>query len=159
MIDSMDARGLSASRVIVVKYLSNSAAGTDSARCAYATACGSGARAKAKVPFTTALTGCPVIASNLPVAKAAVVSTPSESMTMSVKVFPNPSTSNFNLQVNTGGSEEITARVLDMQGRFLKSVVISPNKTINLGSELKAGSYFIEVRQGKEVKTTRVIKF
>jgi hypothetical protein len=78
---------------------------------------------------------------------------------MSVKVFPNPSTSNFNLQVVTAGKEEVTARVLDMQGRFIKSVVIAPNRTMNIGSELKAGSYFIEVRQGKEVKTTRVMKF
>jgi len=78
---------------------------------------------------------------------------------MLLKVFPNPTTSNFNLQVVTAGKEEVTARVLDMQGRFIKSVVIAPNRTINIGSELKAGAYFIEVRQGKEVKTTRVIKF
>ena len=78
---------------------------------------------------------------------------------MSVKLFPNPTTSNFNLQVVTAGKEEITARVLDIQGRFIQSVKVAPNQTLSLGSALKAGAYFIEVRQGKEVKTTRVMKF
>jgi flagellar biosynthesis component FlhA len=76
-----------------------------------------------------------------------------------VKVFPNPSTTNFNVQVITAGNEEISVRILDIQGRFIKSAKVAPNKTMNIGSDLKAGAYFIEVRQGKEVKTTRVMKF
>jgi hypothetical protein len=156
-IDSMDAAGLGASRVIVIKYLNNSAAAaSDSVRCAYTSACGTGAIAKAKVPLATALTGCPIIATNIPVSKASVT-TPAESM--SVKVFPNPTSSNFNLQVVTAGKEEVTARVLDIQGRFIQSVKVAPNQTLSLGSALKAGAYFIEVRQGKDVKTTRVMKF
>ena len=35
---------------------------------------------------------------------------------MNVKVFPNPSVNNFNLQVNTTSGEDIEVRVLDMQG-------------------------------------------
>jgi hypothetical protein len=30
---------------------------------------------------------------------------------------------------------------------------------ITLGSDLKAGSYLVEVRQGNNVKVTRVLKF
>jgi hypothetical protein len=78
---------------------------------------------------------------------------------MSVKVFPNPSTTNFNVQVIAAGNEEVSVRVLDLQGRFIKSAKVASGKTLNIGSELKAGAYFIEVRQGKEVKTTRVLKF
>jgi hypothetical protein len=155
-IDSMDAAGLSASRVIVVRYLDNSAANiasgtTDSTICAYTSACGTGLSKGVKVPLTTALTGC------LQVTKAPSVPRPTESM--NVKVFPNPSTTNFNVQVITAGTEEVSVRVLDLQGRFIKSVKVAPNRTMNIGSELKAGAYFIEVRQGREVKTTRVIKF
>ena len=82
-----------------------------------------------------------------------------ETPTMSVKVFPNPTTSNFNLQVITADNEEIKVRVLDIQGRFIKEVIVSAYQTINLGAELKSGAYMIEVRQGKNLKTTRVLKF
>jgi len=157
VIDSMNVNGLDSSRVIVVRYLLNVAAGTDSVRCAYRSACGTGAVAKVKVPLLTGLSNCPPISGNIPVSKAPSVVTPIESM--SVKLFPNPTTSNFNLQVVTAGKEEVTARVLDIQGRFIQSVKVAPNQTLSLGSALKAGAYFIEVRQGKEVKTTRVMKF
>jgi hypothetical protein len=63
------------------------------------------------------------------------------------------------MQVVTAGKEPISVRILDVQGRFIRSINIQPNATINIGSELKAGAYFIEVKQGKSVKTTRVLKF
>jgi hypothetical protein len=30
---------------------------------------------------------------------------------------------------------------------------------VNIGSDLKAGAYMLEVKQGKEVKMLRVVKF
>jgi len=78
---------------------------------------------------------------------------------MSISVFPNPTTSSFNVRVVTAGKEVIMARIYDIQGRFIKSVIINPYETINIGSELKAGTYMVEVRQGKNLKTTRVLKF
>jgi hypothetical protein len=78
---------------------------------------------------------------------------------MEVKIFPNPTVSYFKLEVLTSGTEEITVRVLDNQGRLYKNFKVMPNQTIALGAELKAGSYLVEVRQGKTVKTTKVIKF
>jgi len=78
---------------------------------------------------------------------------------MKVNVYPNPTTTDFKLQVLTAGKEEISVRVLDMTGRFYKQLTVMPNQTINLGAELKAGAYMIEVRQGSTLKTTRVLKF
>ncbi len=78
---------------------------------------------------------------------------------MEVRIFPNPTVSDFKLQVLTSGSEEITVRVLDNLGRLYKSFKMMPYQTIALGAELKAGSYMVEVRQGAEVKTSKVIKF
>ena len=78
---------------------------------------------------------------------------------MTVNVYPNPTTTDFKLQVITAGKEEISVRVLDVQGRFFKQLTIMPYQTINLGAELRAGAYMIEVRQGNVVKTTRVLKF
>ncbi len=78
---------------------------------------------------------------------------------MEVKIFPNPTVSDFKLQVLTSGSEEITVRVFDNLGRMYKSFKLMPYQTIALGAELKAGSYMIEVRQGVDVKTTKLVKF
>jgi hypothetical protein len=78
---------------------------------------------------------------------------------MMVKVSPNPTTSNFNLQVIAAGSESVKVRILDAQGRMVKQVIVAPYQTVQLGAELKSGVYLIEARQGQEVKTERVVKY
>ena len=78
---------------------------------------------------------------------------------MEVKVFPNPTTSNFNLQVITADNEEVVVRILDVQSRFIKSFKVAPYQTIIVGAELKSGSYLVEVRQGEEKKVVRVVKY
>ena len=78
---------------------------------------------------------------------------------MEVKIFPNPTVSDFKLQVITSQKEEINVRVIDNEGRLFKTFKVMPYQTIALGAELKPGSYMVEVRQGKTVKTTKVIKF
>ncbi|MFT3911082.1 MAG: T9SS type A sorting domain-containing protein [Ferruginibacter sp.] len=84
---------------------------------------------------------------------------PVQAEAMEVKIFPNPTVSDFKLEVLTSGTEEITVRVLDNMGRLYKNFKVMPYQTIALGAELKAGSYLVEVRQGKTVKTTKLIKF
>ena len=76
-----------------------------------------------------------------------------------VNVYPNPTTTDFKLQVLTAGKEEISVRVLDMTGRFYKQLTVMPYQTINLGAELKAGAYMLEVKQGGVRKVVRVVKF
>jgi hypothetical protein len=78
---------------------------------------------------------------------------------MSVKVYPNPTTSNFNVQVNSGNGEEVKLKVMDAQGRAIRTLTIAPYQTVNLGADLKAGAYLVEIRQGKEVRVERLIKF
>ncbi len=78
---------------------------------------------------------------------------------MEVKVFPNPSVSDFKLQVLTSAKETINVRILDIQGRLLKETKINPYQAINIGAELRTGTYLIEVRQGNNIKTSKVIKF
>lgn len=79
---------------------------------------------------------------------------------MNVKVFPNPTTSSFNLQVTDDGSKSvIQARVLDLQGRMMKLIQINPNENISLGSEFKPGVYMLEVLQGLVKKVVRVVKY
>jgi len=142
------------SRVIVVRYTSNAAAATgDSVRVAYTSSCGNGANRALKLT-NLALANCPPTAGNIPVSKVAPVAAD-----MNVKVYPNPTTNNFNVQVLSGNTEVSVVRVMDLQGRVLKTMQVSANETVNLGSDLRAGAYIVEVRQGKSVKTTRVLKF
>ena len=102
------------------------------------------------------LAPCPAGPTTAPVTKGLPIAA---SNPMEVKVFPNPTTSNFNLQVITADQQEVVVRILDVQGRFIKSVKVAPYQTVNLGAELKAGSYMLEVRQGNNLKTTRVVKY
>ena len=78
---------------------------------------------------------------------------------LNVLVTPNPTTTNFKLQVNTNAKENIQVRVLDLQGRELKRMIAQPFQSIAIGNDLKAGTYIVETRQGQQVKTMRVIKF
>ncbi len=78
---------------------------------------------------------------------------------MSVNVSPNPTVSDFKLQVITAGKELISVRVLDMQGRALKTFTVSPYTTIRFGNELKAGTYLIEILQGEQKTTKQLLKF
>ena len=39
---------------------------------------------------------------------------------------------------------------------MIKEVRVAPNQTINLGAELKAGSYMVEVRQGDKMLAHRL---
>jgi hypothetical protein len=79
---------------------------------------------------------------------------------MEVKVFPNPTNSSFNLQVTVDVSRSaIQARVFDLQGRLMKTIMIHPNENISLGADLKPGVYMLEVLQGEEKKVVRVVKY
>ena len=147
--------GSSTSQKIVVRFtVYNASAIGDSVRVAFTSGCGTSANKSTKLSNLAKTCTTPA---NLPVTKAPVVNTPTEAM--SVKVFPNPSTTNFKVQVITAGKEEVSVRVLDIQGRFIKSQKVASGKTMSIGSELKPGVYFIEASQGKELKIMRVIKF
>ncbi|MBS1741980.1 MAG: T9SS type A sorting domain-containing protein [Bacteroidetes bacterium] len=78
---------------------------------------------------------------------------------LEVKIFPNPSVSDFTVQVLTSSSEKIQVRILDMQGRVVKHFSTRPHELVVVGNELKAGAYLVEVRQGIELKTTKVVRF
>jgi len=143
-IDSGDVN----SRTILVRYTLNSAAGAgDSVKVRYSSSCGYSPYKAAKLS-NTALAGCPP-----PVAKVAAPAS------FGVNVYPNPSNGQFNVQLTGATSEAVNVRVLDAQGRYIKAVRSAGNGVITLGSDLKAGAYLLEVRQGNNVKVTRVLKF
>jgi hypothetical protein len=150
-IDSGDVN----SRIITVTYSSNAAAGVgDSIRLRYTSGCGNGV-IKAQKLSNLVKTGC------TPISKNGSTSRTSNNLptSMEVNVYPNPTTSQFNIQLKSSSAEVAVIRVLDFTGRFIKAVKVSSNTNVNIGSDLKAGAYLLEVRQCKEVKMVRVVKF
>ena len=97
-------------------------------------------------------TGC----ATTPLAKFAAPQT--ESDLLSVNVFPNPSKNDFKLQVSGIGKELIKLTVMDIQGRVIKTLAANSSSITSIGDDLKSGIYLIEIRQGKSVKTVRVVK-
>jgi hypothetical protein len=77
---------------------------------------------------------------------------------MQVKLFPNPTVHDFILRVESGSREFITLRVLDNTGRLLETKRFEPGRELRFGDRLKPGTYIIEVIQGSERQTQRVIK-
>ncbi|MBC7534275.1 MAG: T9SS type A sorting domain-containing protein [Ferruginibacter sp.] len=75
-----------------------------------------------------------------------------------ITIAPNPSKGNFKVQVNTADKNTINFRLLDLQGREIKKFKILPGQPILFGSELKAGTYIIEVNQGKISHTQKLMK-
>jgi hypothetical protein len=140
-------------RYIRIKYTSNLAASAgDTIKVAYQSACGNGAT---KAQFlSNALLAC--------VAQTPVITKveTKASLPMSVIVYPNPTAKSFNLMVKTASSiQNATAKVYDIQGRLIKTLVVSTNTAVNFGNELKAGVYFVEVKEGENTKTVRVVKY
>lgn len=76
-----------------------------------------------------------------------------------VKVSPNPSATNFRLQVESPSNEFIDIRVLDISGRVLKVITKAyKNQGITVGDGYIGGTYFAEVIQGKNHAIVKLIK-
>ena len=76
-----------------------------------------------------------------------------------VSTFPNPTTTDFRININSAASETIRITVYDIFGRRLKYFSFGPKQSINLGQDLKAGVYLVEARQGENMKALKLVKF
>jgi hypothetical protein len=94
-----------------------------------------------------------------PTTRAKTTSTDKEAIEkFSVQIHPNPSRHNFALKVESNNGELSDVRVLDIVGRLVKQMKVSVFESTYFGSDLKQGVYIVEVRQGKNLKTIRLIK-
>jgi hypothetical protein len=92
------------------------------------------------------------------------VTTETNSNIFDISLYPNPSAGEFKLLVNLVGGKTPTAakatvKVIDLQGRLMKSFECNANQVTAIGNELKPGVYMVEVRMGDELKTLRAVKF
>ncbi|HNP53059.1 MAG TPA: T9SS type A sorting domain-containing protein, partial [Ferruginibacter sp.] len=77
---------------------------------------------------------------------------------MTASVFPNPSPKQFQVLVNSKQSISVHARLLDGAGRLLQTANILPNQIWQMGQQLPAGLYFLELVQGAERSILRLVK-
>lgn len=76
----------------------------------------------------------------------------------SVVSFPNPSADQFNLRISSASSESVELRITDAVGRMIKTMRTAPNTTLRLGTGWKAGTYLVELAQGTQKQTLKLIK-
>ena len=78
---------------------------------------------------------------------------------LTVKIYPNPTTSEFKMSIQSTANENVSIRVMDMQGRLVKHYSISASQAMNFGNDLKPGSYMVEIAQANKKTVQRVMKF
>ena len=76
-----------------------------------------------------------------------------------VNVSPNPSSTDFRIQVKSSSEVPVSIRIFDVTGRTIKLFNnVSTNSYIRVGSELRQGSYFAEVLHGDKRQTIKLLK-
>jgi len=81
-----------------------------------------------------------------------------ESEGLQAMVAPNPSTSNFELWVSSSDDAIIEVKVFDVNGRIICKPVIINDQTTWFGNDFPRGIYMVQVKQGENLKTLKVIK-
>ena len=144
------------SQMVEVTYTSNAAASaTDSVKVRYTSACGNSAYKGAKLSNTMKICSPAItIRNNVRTSEPEVIA----SDFMNVNVYPNPSYSNFNLQIRSSNEVKVEVKVFDMQGRMIKSATIKANDVSSFGNDLRPGTYIIEFTQGKIRQSKKIVK-
>lgn len=149
---SLDSGTLNSQKIIIT-YSSNAAAAAgDSIRLRYSSSCGNSA-IKAQKLSNTVLNGCPIIARTIQ------SKSKQYSSDLQVKVSPNPSASYFQLHIQSNNSERISWRVTDIQGKTILNRYIQSGDFETFGHDWKPGFYFMEVSQGIQSRTQKLIKW
>lgn len=74
------------------------------------------------------------------------------------EVFPNPSTNGFNVRITSSLKTEATLIIIDNAGSVIYSRRINAGTYYQVGQNLKPGLYYINVKQGVQSKTMKVVK-
>jgi hypothetical protein len=83
-----------------------------------------------------------------------------EAGTFTLRAYPNPSTSQFTVQIESSNrTEKVQLRIMDLSGRVVELFNnLSANQTIKLGANYRPGMYIVEMIQGDNRKQLKLIK-
>lgn len=82
-----------------------------------------------------------------------------ENLTL-LQLYPNPSRNYFTLNIaTTNYSDKISVRIIDLSGRIVENRIgITGNQILRFGQNLRSGMYIAEIRQGKNIKSIKILK-
>lgn len=115
---------------------------------------------------STCTTTVTVVATTNPICAAPPVTAPvaaaktaaAEVSRLSITAWPNPSSSYFNLKVNSQAKETLEIRMIDMAGKLIEVQRGAPGDTYQFGTSAIPGVYVIEVNQAGKTLRAKVIK-
>lgn len=73
-------------------------------------------------------------------------------------VFPNPFNTIAKVKISASMKEKVEVKIYDATGKLRSTQVSFPGAEVEIGSKLESGVYIIEVNNGKEKITKKVIK-
>lgn len=78
---------------------------------------------------------------------------------LAIKVLSNPSPSYFDIQIRGEAGNNIRITVYDNMGRVIETKSSLPsNQTVRLGSFYNSGTYLVEIVQGTQKQTVKLVK-
>lgn len=75
-----------------------------------------------------------------------------------VKVSGNPTQTYFTIQVQSSTDHTVEIKIFDLTGRQVQQAKGAVGESFRLGSPLTQGIYIVEVRQGINHSTIKVVK-
>jgi hypothetical protein len=81
-----------------------------------------------------------------------------EAQTLQATAYPNPTQNYFNLKINSNSTDNVQIKVFDMAGKLLTVMNGSVGEIYRFGQQYTSGTYVVEVRQGDQRVTTKVVK-
>lgn len=78
---------------------------------------------------------------------------------LTVKAYPNPTSNQFYVMTLSRSSQPISFIVTDYSGRVIESRTgLAPNGLFYLGANYQPGIYFLQVKQGPDTQTLKLVK-
>jgi hypothetical protein len=104
--------------------------------------------------------------SNVPAARISTstasseVDQPTTISKFDLKAYPNPTTSQFNVKLESADSKTpMIVRIIDLSGKVIEvKRALMAGQTLQLGANYRPGMYFIELIQGAQRKIVKVVK-
>jgi hypothetical protein len=80
-------------------------------------------------------------------------------LSLAINAYPNPASNYFTLTVKScNQTDKINLRVFDVLGRIIENRTVLPYAPVTLGTQYAAAAYFVQVVQGKETVTSKLVK-
>jgi guanyl-specific ribonuclease Sa len=77
---------------------------------------------------------------------------------LKIQAYPNPTLNQFTLQIESQGKENVRIVVTDIYGKKIFEADGSADHVYTFGSNFPSGMYIVQVMQGKNIQTKKLIK-